>query len=86
MTSMSGKRTRTGASPTRNNAEMCGRCRINTLKYVLLPERQSTVIGDLESHERPEQSMPRPRVSQCDSMFKVVNANKDDCTICMFHS
>ena len=30
--------------------------------------------------------MPRPRVSQCDSMFKVVNANKDDCTVFMLHN
>ena len=54
MTSMSGKRTRPGASLTGNNAEMCGRCRINTLKYVLLPERQGIVIGVFESRERPE--------------------------------
>ena len=30
--------------------------------------------------------MLRPRVSQCDTMFKVVNANKDDCIVCMFRN
>ena len=54
MTSMSGKHMRPGASLTGNNAEMCGRCRVNTLKYVLLPERQGIMIGVLESCERPE--------------------------------
>ena len=52
---------------------MCGRGRVNTLKCVLLPKRHGIVIGILESRERPEYSMP---VS--------VNANKDDCTICVF--
>ena len=80
---MNGKHKRPGVSLTGNNAEMCGRCRVNTLKYVLLPERRGIMIGVLESRERPEQSMSRPRVSQCDLMFKVVNANKDDYTVCM---
>ena len=56
MTSMCGKRKGPGASPTGNNADMCGRCRVNTLKYVLLPERHGIVIGVLESRERPEYS------------------------------
>ena len=54
MTSMSRKHMRPGASLTGNNAEMCGQCRVNTLKYVLLPERQGIMIGFLESRERPE--------------------------------
>ena len=54
MMSMGGKHTQPGASPSGNNAEMCGRHQFNTLKYVLLPERQGTMIGILESRERPE--------------------------------
>ena len=54
MTSMSGNRMQPGALPTGNNAEMCRQCRVNTLKYVVLPERQGIMIGDLESRDQPE--------------------------------